>query len=58
MDAADNHRVTQEINHVLHVLRNPYGWNEDQIRDARLTAADIIERMGKELQERALDGCR
>jgi hypothetical protein len=58
MDAADNHCVTQEINYVLHVLRNPYGWDEEQVRAVRLKAADIIERMGKELQERALDGRR
>jgi hypothetical protein len=29
----------------LHILRNPYGWSEDQVRDARLWAADNIERL-------------
>jgi hypothetical protein len=34
----------------LHILRNPYGWSEEQIREARLAAADLIESL-----ERSLD---
>ena len=28
---------------VLHILRNPFGFSEDVVRDARLDAADMIE---------------
>jgi hypothetical protein len=31
--------------HVLHVLRNPHGWNDHVVRDVRLAAADLIERL-------------
>jgi hypothetical protein len=31
------------INEILHYLRNPYGHSEELIREARLTAADLIE---------------
>lgn len=30
---------------LLHVLRNPSGWSEDTIRDARQKAADELERL-------------
>jgi hypothetical protein len=30
---------------VLHILRNPYGHSEDEIRKARLDAADEIENL-------------
>lgn len=33
------------IDNILHVLRNPYGWNDHVMRDARLLAADEIERI-------------
>jgi hypothetical protein len=32
---------TQDL--TLHILRNPYGWSEDDVRAARLAAADRIE---------------
>jgi len=34
---------------ILHILRNPYGWGEDQIREARCAAADLIEELGRSL---------
>ena len=34
----------------LHILRNPYGWGEDQVRESILAAADLIEDL-----ERSLD---
>jgi hypothetical protein len=30
---------------LLHLLRNPHGWSEDAIRDARLRAAKELERL-------------
>lgn len=33
------------INHLLHVLRNPYGWNEHVIEAVRLKSADELERL-------------
>jgi hypothetical protein len=33
------------INHLLHVLRNPYGWNDHIIETVRLKAADELERL-------------
>lgn len=32
------------INKILHILRNPYGYHEEEIKQARLQAADEIER--------------
>lgn len=29
---------------VIHILRNPHGWSDDDIRTARLEAARIIEK--------------
>jgi len=34
---------------MLHILRNPYGWGEDQVREARLAAADLIEDLSARL---------
>ena len=34
---------------VLHILRNPYGYSEDIVRQARLDAADRIEWLEREL---------
>ena len=34
----------------LHILRNPYGWGEEQIREARLAAADLIEDLERQLE--------
>jgi len=38
-----------DINQVLHVVRNPYGWNEHVVRDARLKLADEFERLRAEV---------
>jgi hypothetical protein len=38
-----------DINQVLHVIRNPYGWNEHVVRDARLKLADEFERLRAEV---------
>jgi hypothetical protein len=32
-------------NEILHILRNPHGHSEDEIRKARLDAADEIENL-------------
>lgn len=40
-----------ETTEVLHILRNPHGWNDHVVRDARLAAADEIERMTNQLTE-------
>ena len=34
---------------VLHILRNPYSWTEEDQRQARLKAADLIEAQGREI---------
>ena len=36
--------IATGMHNVLHVLRNPYGWTEEQVRAVRLAAADYIER--------------
>ena len=41
---------------VLHILRNPYGWNQEQVRRAQLQACDEIERW-KEAYENLLQWC-
>ena len=38
-----------KIDHILHVLRNPYGWDGHVLRDARLAAAAMLEQLGAEL---------
>jgi hypothetical protein len=30
---------------ILHILRNPYGWPEEKVAEARLAAADEIEKL-------------
>jgi hypothetical protein len=30
---------------LLHLLRNPWGWSDDTVREARLKAADELERL-------------
>ena len=30
---------------VLHLLRNPWGWSDDVVREARYKAADELERL-------------
>lgn len=29
---------------LLHILRNPWGWSEEDVRSARLAAAELIEK--------------
>jgi hypothetical protein len=33
-----------DVSHVLHVLRNPFGFSSDEVRSVRLKAAELIER--------------
>lgn len=42
IDLTDRHNL-------LHVLRNPYGWDDHIIAEARLKAADDIERLFKSM---------
>lgn len=44
-DLLGNDLDLKNIDNVLHVLRNPHGWNDHVVRDARLAAADEIERL-------------
>ncbi len=30
---------------LLHLLRNPHGWSEEAVREARIKAADELERL-------------
>jgi hypothetical protein len=32
-----------ETNKILHIIRNPFNWSEDDVRKARWAAADLIE---------------
>lgn len=34
-----------ERNTLLHLLRNPFGWSTEVVREARLKAADELERL-------------
>ena len=36
------------MNNLLEILRNPQGWNDHVVRDARVKAADEIERLTAE----------
>lgn len=36
---------------ILHIIRNPWGWSEDEVRAARLAAADLIEDQAKRIAE-------
>jgi hypothetical protein len=38
-----------DANTLLHILRNPYGHSSEEIRNARLGAADLIEELQKKL---------
>ena len=38
------------IKMLLHILRNPYGWTEDQQREHAIAAADLIEDLLKRLE--------
>ena len=37
--------VRKNRNFMLHVLRNPFGWSDDVVREMRLKAADELERL-------------
>lgn len=36
---------------ILHIIRNPYGWADDEVRNARLVAAALIEQQGNQLEQ-------
>lgn len=38
----------RNVDQVLHVIRNPVGWSNDAVREARLAAANEIERLRTE----------
>lgn len=39
--------MTSEENKMIHILRNPWGWSEDEVRAARLWAADRLDPTGR-----------
>ena len=39
-------RAGLTTNLILHILRNPHGYTEEQCREARLQACEIIEKLG------------
>jgi hypothetical protein len=53
VDENDENIDYSNINHLLHVLRNPYGWNGHVIETVRLKAADELERLNAELRRAA-----
>ena len=46
----ENGFTDEEIHFVLHVIRNPHGWSDENVRDARMKAADIIEWLQRRLK--------
>lgn len=44
-------RIVTHLDGVLHILRNPHGFTEDVVRQARLDAADCIEALREALQD-------
>ena len=34
---------------ILHIIRNPWGWSEEEVRQARIAAAYLIEQQAAEL---------
>jgi len=38
-------------NKILHIIRNPYGWSEEEVRQARIAAADLIEQQAKRISQ-------
>jgi hypothetical protein len=56
MEYTDKEEAKLQISDILHILRNPYGWNEDQVRRARIQACEEIERW-KDAYENLLDWC-
>jgi hypothetical protein len=43
--------ITRADDLTLHILRNPYGWSQDDARAARLAAADRIDALERTLEE-------
>ena len=41
--AMPNDISLSSTDHLLHVLRNPYGWSENTVRSARIAAAELVE---------------
>jgi hypothetical protein len=39
--------VMNDIATILHILRNPYGFDEERVREIRLDAANLIEAYNK-----------
>ena len=37
-----------ELKKAMHIARNPYGWNEFDVREARLAVCDEVERLEKQ----------
>jgi hypothetical protein len=36
------------IHQAIHICRNPYGWNPEELREARLLVCKEVERLWKE----------
>ena len=43
LSAFDAERKKRDF--MLHVLRNPYGWSEEVVREMRINAANELERL-------------
>lgn len=43
-----SHKIITHWDGVLHILRNPFGFTEDIVRQARLDAADRLEALERE----------
>jgi len=50
-DKSREDSTVTNTDYYLHILRNPYGYSEEHVRDARLYMADAFERALKELSE-------
>ena len=44
-EMTDEQVARKNRNFMLHVLRNPYGWGDEVVREMRLKAADELERL-------------
>jgi hypothetical protein len=42
--------MTMTTHEILHIIRNPRGWSEEEVRQARIAAADLIEQQAAELE--------
>jgi hypothetical protein len=45
MEIKDIINRNKDRNTLLHILRNPYGWSDETVRDVRKKAADELERL-------------